>query len=95
MKRRREHIECETREGGRGCIVLGTPVCQVKKNKQTPWELMKRGLWSSMAFDNAILCFILVIAVAIGMRMIRIVTDSGARLAPEHPNQVLPFRSFK
>jgi hypothetical protein len=33
MKRRREHGECETRPGGRGCLVLGTAVCETRKGK--------------------------------------------------------------
>lgn len=40
MKRRREHGECETRPGGRGCLVFGTPICQSKKT--TIWNIQER-----------------------------------------------------
>lgn len=43
MKRRREHGECETRLGGRGCLVLGTPVCEVRKEKSAS-KVLKRKL---------------------------------------------------
>lgn len=33
MKRRREHGECDTREGGRGCLVFGTKICTFRKRK--------------------------------------------------------------
>ncbi|KAH8597223.1 hypothetical protein B0O99DRAFT_618288 [Bisporella sp. PMI_857] len=31
MKRRREHGECDSTEGGRGCLVFGTPICTSRK----------------------------------------------------------------
>ena len=31
MKRRREHGECDIVMGGRGCLVLGSPVCKLRK----------------------------------------------------------------
>ena len=43
MKRRREHGECETRPGGRGCLVLGTPVCEVRREKMAS-EVLKRNM---------------------------------------------------
>jgi hypothetical protein len=33
MKRRREHGECQTRAGGRGCLVFGTPICEHRKRE--------------------------------------------------------------
>ena len=33
MKRRREHGECETREGGRGCLVFGTSICAFRRER--------------------------------------------------------------
>ena len=33
MKRRREHGECDTREGGRGCLVFGTKVCTFRRER--------------------------------------------------------------
>lgn len=43
MKRRREHGECETKPGGRGCLVLGTAVCEVRREKMAS-EVFKRRL---------------------------------------------------
>ena len=34
MKRRREHGECDTNPGGRGCLVFGTPVCTLRKDER-------------------------------------------------------------
>lgn len=33
MKRRREHGECDTREGGRGCLVFGTGICTFRRKR--------------------------------------------------------------
>jgi hypothetical protein len=43
MKRRREHGECETRPGGRGCLVLGTAACEVRREKMAR-DMLKRTL---------------------------------------------------
>lgn len=37
MKRRREHIECNTRPGI-GCIVYGTPTCSHRQQKPNRWR---------------------------------------------------------
>lgn len=44
MKRRREHGECEAKPGGRGCLVLGTPVCAVRREKMAEGILKKIGV---------------------------------------------------
>jgi len=44
MKRRREHGECDIREGGRGCLVFGTKVCTFRKAKRGRLEGLKRWL---------------------------------------------------
>jgi hypothetical protein len=44
MKRRREHGECDTREGGRGCLVFGTGVCTFRKKKMGKFGEMRRFL---------------------------------------------------
>ncbi|KAH7312983.1 hypothetical protein BKA65DRAFT_149899 [Rhexocercosporidium sp. MPI-PUGE-AT-0058] len=41
MKRRREHGECDTREGGRGCLVFDTKVCTFRKPELGRLERMK------------------------------------------------------
>ncbi|TVY24380.1 hypothetical protein LHYA1_G007449 [Lachnellula hyalina] len=33
MKRRREHGECDTGEGGRGCLVFGTRICTFRRKR--------------------------------------------------------------
>ena len=81
MKRRREHIECECREGGRGCIVLGTPICTFKKKEQIPWAVMKRWIWNFATLYAALCCFVFVAIVAIGIGMADTVTEVGAYLA--------------
>jgi len=35
MKRRREHGECDTREGGRGCLVFGTKICTIDESRSS------------------------------------------------------------
>ena len=37
MKRRREHIECETRPG-LGCVVLSTPTCPHRRSALVRWR---------------------------------------------------------
>jgi hypothetical protein len=81
MKRRREHIECESRAGGRGCIVLGTPICTSKKKGQAPWAVIRRWMWSFANLYTALCCFVLVAIVAIGIGMFDTVVDVGAYLA--------------
>lgn len=46
MKRRREHGECETREGGRGCLVFGTGICTFRRKDGGGLEKVKRVLGS-------------------------------------------------
>jgi hypothetical protein len=53
MKRRREHVECETREGGRGCLILGTRVCTFRK-KQMASEILKRWVRGCMRGNGMI-----------------------------------------
>ena len=42
MKRRREHGECDTMEGGRGCLVYDTKVCTFRKPGLGYTERMKK-----------------------------------------------------
>ena len=57
MKRRREHGECDTREGGRGCLVFGTGVCTFRR-KEVGWvEKMKRG-WMVLGSMNVLLWWV-------------------------------------
>lgn len=44
MERRRQHGECDTREGGRGCLVFGTKVCTFQKKKV--WKLAMMRSWA-------------------------------------------------
>ncbi|EXU96833.1 hypothetical protein X797_010077 [Metarhizium robertsii] len=37
MKRRREHIECDSRPGI-GCIIYGTPTCSHREKRQNRWK---------------------------------------------------------
>ncbi|KUJ16947.1 uncharacterized protein LY89DRAFT_585731 [Mollisia scopiformis] len=47
MKRRREHGECETREGGRGCLVFETKVCTYRKERMGRFEVFREWMTSS------------------------------------------------
>jgi hypothetical protein len=83
MKRRREHGECESREGGRGCIILGTPVCTFTKRREpTLLALMRKWMRKLTALNIAFSCLILLAAVAFRMRAIGIAPDLGVCLAP-------------
>jgi hypothetical protein len=33
MARRRQHVECQTMEGGRGCLVFGTSICEYRQTR--------------------------------------------------------------
>jgi hypothetical protein len=62
MKRRREHGECDTREGGRGCLVFGTKVCTYRKTPTTRIKAAKK--WVVGLMDrNAALWWILAAAI--------------------------------
>jgi hypothetical protein len=88
MKRRREHGECESREGGRGCIVLGTPVCTSTKRRDPTLLTMRKWMRKLTALDIAVSCLILVAAVAFRMRAIGIAPDLGVCLAPTVAGQI-------
>ena len=81
MKRRREHIECENKEGGRGCIILGTPICKSKK-KQAPWAVMKGWILRFATLYIAFCFFVFVAIAAIGIQTAGTVVDVGAYLTP-------------
>lgn len=83
MKRRREHFECETRDGGRGCIILGTPVCTLKKMKEQAHRAMvHRWIWNFTTLNIIFCCFVLIAAVGISMGTAINTTDIGAYLTP-------------
>lgn len=47
MKRRREHGECETREGGRGCLVFETKVCEYRRQRMGRIEVFREWILNS------------------------------------------------
>jgi hypothetical protein len=62
MKRRREHGECDTREGGRGCLVFGTKICIYRKKPLTHMERAKK--WGMGLMNrNVVLRWILAAAI--------------------------------
>lgn len=67
MKRRREHGECETRPGGRGCLVLGTSVCEVRKERMASSVMKRRleGLLSGKMIDWWVLAGLLGLLIAL------------------------------
>jgi hypothetical protein len=42
MKRRREHGDCDTKKGGRGCLVFGSKVCTYEKKETGRLETVKK-----------------------------------------------------
>jgi hypothetical protein len=62
MKRRREHGECDTREGGRGCLVFGTKICTYQKKSLTRVGAAKKWVMSVMK-RNAALWWVLAAAI--------------------------------
>jgi hypothetical protein len=67
MERRREHGECETREGGRGCLVFGTKICTLRKTK-TRWQRFKQSV-ENLARRNSILLWMLYALFGIGVAL--------------------------
>ncbi|KAG4436785.1 hypothetical protein IFR05_007719 [Cadophora sp. M221] len=63
MKRRREHGECDTREGGRGCLVFDTKVCTFRKPELGRLERLKEWI------GRNILWWILAALVGIGLAL--------------------------
>lgn len=83
MKRRREHGECETRAGGRGCLVFGTPVCGYKKKEKAPLMVVKR--WARWATEgNAVFWWIFaaLVGVAVGLVWGKTASGSGFEVVP-------------
>lgn len=58
MKRRREHGECETKEGGRGCLVFETKVCEYRKERMGALERLRQ--WLSLRMGKEVLWWIVV-----------------------------------
>ncbi|CZR62127.1 uncharacterized protein PAC_12024 [Phialocephala subalpina] len=71
MKRRREHGECETREGGRGCLVFETKVCEYRKERMTRWEKLKE--WVSTEGGRDVLWWVLVTVLGVGLGLVSMV----------------------
>jgi len=63
MKRRREHGECESHEGGRGCLVFDTPICGLKKKDRL--ASMRR--WVSQLDPVVLWGLIMAIGVLLGL----------------------------
>jgi hypothetical protein len=70
MKRRREHGECDIREGGRGCLVFGTKVCTFRRERLGKWGLLREEIglmvarnglawWISCALFGLVLALVL------------------------------------
>lgn len=41
MLRRRQHVECQTMEGGRGCLVFGTKICEYRQTRSIRMRVRK------------------------------------------------------
>jgi hypothetical protein len=74
MKRRREHGECDAREGGRGCLVFGKPICEFKKRERgrlMAAKRMRRGLIEGNVVFWWIFVALVGVAVGMGWREVR------------------------
>jgi hypothetical protein len=66
MKRRREHGECDVREGGRGCLVYGSAVCTFV-NKKTP-PLHGLGKWAeTLLHETSRVLWVLTFLLGLGL----------------------------
>lgn len=66
MKRRREHGECEAREGGRGCLVFETKICEYKRKRMGRLQLLKEWLSNSRK-GKEVLWWIIVAMIGVGL----------------------------
>jgi len=68
MKRRREHGECETREGGRGCLVFGTKLCTFRKAKRGRWQAFREKI-DSLSRANSVIFWALFVLSGVGLAL--------------------------
>lgn len=61
MRRRREHVECDSGEGERGCLVFGTKVCTFQKKPDVGRVAKIKRLLS----ENALLSWIAIVFVGL------------------------------
>ncbi|KAF8857261.1 hypothetical protein BDZ45DRAFT_744651 [Acephala macrosclerotiorum] len=71
MKRRREHGECETREGGRGCLVFETKVCEYRKKRMTKWDKFRE--WMSTEKGREVMWWVLVSVLGVVLGLVSMV----------------------
>src|SRR3954466_14983725 len=69
MKRRREHGECERREGGRGCLVFQTPVCSPRKKRSKQLLAIMRIWMGKLIALDAYYCWILIVVWAVCIKV--------------------------
>ncbi|KAH8804679.1 F-box domain-containing protein [Xylogone sp. PMI_703] len=50
MKRRREHFECDSQPGGRGCLIYGTDFCVNKKKRSA---LLRVSKWTTSMLQTS------------------------------------------
>lgn len=66
MKRRREHGECETREGGRGCLVFGTRTCAFRMKHMGVKATARR--WAKKIFvDTTVFLWVLLLLAGVAI----------------------------
>jgi hypothetical protein len=66
MKRRREHGDCDTKKGGRGCLVFGSKVCTHEKKETGRLETVRK--WGGKLISgNVMLWWWLVAAVGLAL----------------------------
>jgi hypothetical protein len=73
MKRRREHGDCDTKRGGRGCLVFGSKVCTHEKKETGRLETVRK--WAGKIFSGNVVLWWLIagLALALGWSQIRAV----------------------
>lgn len=60
MARRRQHGECETRDGGRGCLVLGTKICEWRRSRSPILRLRR---WLTTNSGMVVCIFIALVSI--------------------------------
>lgn len=71
MKLRREHGECDTVLGGRGCLVFGLPICTFRK-RPSKLKTLIRWAWDGNALLWWIFAGLVGLAIGLGLGSISI-----------------------
>jgi hypothetical protein len=71
MKRRREHGDCDTKKGGRGCLVFGSKVCTHEKKETGRLETVRKWVRKLCSRNVALWWLVAGLALVFGWSQIR------------------------